>query len=59
MLFRSLVLYSDEEPVLDNDEIFSFLKKRKGMLEGVVVTGGEPTINRDLVPFLSSLKDLG
>ena len=54
-----LVLYSDEEPVLDNDEIFSFLKKRKGMLEGVVVTGGEPTINRDLVPFLSSLKDLG
>ena len=44
---------------MDNDEIFSFLKKRKGMLEGVVVTGGEPTINRDLVPFLSSLKDLG
>ena len=29
------------------------------MLEGVVVTGGEPTINKDLIPFLSSLKDLG
>ena len=54
-----LVLDSEDEPVLDNDEIFSFLKKRKKMLEGVVVTGGEPTINKDLIPFLSSLKDLG
>ena len=54
-----LVLDSEDEPVLDNDEIFSFLNKRKKMLEGVVVTGGEPTINKDLIPFLSSLKDLG
>lgn len=54
-----LVLDSEEEPVLDDNEIFSFLKKRKRMLEGVVVTGGEPTINKDLIPFLSSLKDLG
>ena len=54
-----LVLESSDEPMLDNDEIFSFLNKRKKMLEGVVVTGGEPTINKDLIPFLSSLKDLG
>lgn len=54
-----LVLDSDQEPVLDNDELFEFLKKRKRMLEGIVVTGGEPTINGDLIPFLSSLKDLG
>ncbi len=54
-----LVVGSDEEPVLDNDEIFDFLKKRKRMLEGIVMTGGEPTINADLIPFLSSLKDLG
>lgn len=54
-----LVLDSEEEPVLDDHEIISFLKKRKRMLEGVVVTGGEPTINKDLIPFLSSLKDLG
>ena len=55
----SLVLHSSSEPVLDNDEIFSFLNKRKNMLEGVVVTGGEPTLERDLIPFLSSLKNLG
>ena len=54
-----LVLDSEDEPVLDNDEIFSFLKKRNKMLEGVVVTGGEPPINKDLITFLSSLKDLG
>ena len=54
-----LVLDSEEEPVLDDNEIFSFVKKRKRMLEGVVVTGSEPTIIKDLIPFLSSLKDLG
>ncbi len=55
----SLVLHPETEPVIDDDDIFSFLKKRRNMLEGVVVTGGEPTINGDLVPFLGRIKDLG
>ena len=55
----SLVLHPENEPVIDDDEIFSFLTKRRKMLEGVVVTGGEPTINKDLIPFLSRLKALG
>ncbi len=55
----SLVLHSENEPVIDDDEIFEFLGKRRRMLEGVVVTGGEPTINKDLIPFLSRLKALG
>ena len=55
----ALVLHPDTEPVVDPDEIFSYLRKRKGMLDGVVVTGGEPTIHGDLLPFLASLKDLG
>ena len=55
----ALVLHPDTEPVVDPDEIFSYLEKRKGMLDGVVVTGGEPTIHGDLLPFLSSLKELG
>ena len=54
-----LVLSSSGEPVIAEDEIFSFLKKRKGMLEGVVVTGGEPTLQKDLIPFLGRLKTLG
>ena len=54
-----LVINCKDEPVIDNTQLFDFLKKRKRMLEGVVVTGGEPTINNDLIPFLSSLKELG
>lgn len=55
----SLVLHPENEPVISNDEIFSFLKKRRNMLEGVVVTGGEPTINSNLIPFLGLIKELG
>ena len=54
-----LVLSLSSEPVIAEDEIFSFLKKRKGMLEGVVVTGGEPTLQKDLIPYLGRLKGLG
>ncbi len=55
----SLVLSPENEPVIPDDEIFSFLEKRKRMLEGVVVTGGEPTINSDLIPFLGRIKEIG
>lgn len=43
----------------DEREIFEFLKKRTGKLEGVCVTGGEPTIYSDLPRFLRDIKSLG
>lgn len=55
----SLVLDPMSQGVIDEDEIFSFLKKRKRMLEGVVITGGEPTLNSDLLLFMKKIKDLG
>ena len=55
----SLVLHPDTEPVIDDDEIFSYLRKRKGMLDGVVVTGGEPTLQPDLLGYLFRLKEEG
>lgn len=55
----SLVLDPDSQPVIDNDEIISFLKKRKNMLDGVVITGGEPTIHEDLLPFIRRVRELG
>lgn len=55
----SLVLNPAGEPVIPDDEVFSFLRRRRRMLEGVVVTGGEPTINADLIPFLSRIKEIG
>lgn len=38
---------------------FEFLEKRKGMLEGVVITGGEPTIHNDLPEFIKKIKSFG
>jgi pyruvate formate lyase activating enzyme len=40
-------------------EFFEFLKKRKGKLEGVCITGGEPTIQPGLVGFIKKIKQLG
>lgn len=40
-------------------EFFEFLKKRKGKLEGVCITGGEPTIQADLIKFIKKIKKLG
>lgn len=41
------------------DEFFEFLKKRKGKLEGVCITGGEPTIQPDIVDFIKKIKNMG
>ena len=46
------------EPVAE-EEIDAFLKRRQGTLEGVVVSGGEPTLFDDLPQFLSKLKSMG
>jgi pyruvate formate lyase activating enzyme len=40
-------------------EFFEFLQKRKGKLEGVCITGGEPTIQPDIVDFIKKIKALG
>lgn len=40
-------------------EFFAFLKKRRGLLDGVCVTGGEPTLRKDLPDFLAKIKALG
>ena len=55
----SLVLAPDLEPVISEDEVFQFLKKRKRVLDGVCITGGEPTLSKDLEPFLQKIKHLG
>lgn len=48
-----------EGPVIEESEFFAFLEKRKRMLEGVCVSGGEPTLMPNLLPFLSKIKELG
>ncbi len=45
--------------LFDADRILKFLEKRKGLLEGVVITGGEPTLQKDLREFIKEIKTLG
>ena len=42
-----------------SEEVFDFLKKRKGILDGVCVTGGEPTLYSDINPFIKQIKEMG
>ena len=54
-----LVLSPDREPSFSQEEILSYLKKRSRILDGVCVTGGEPTLQADLASFLTQIKALG
>ncbi len=47
------------QPEISEKEFFGFLEEKKGLLEGVVVCGGEPTICQDLPVFLGKIKKLG
>lgn len=40
-------------------EFFAFLDKRKGLLDSVCISGGEPTLQSDLVDFIRKIKDKG
>lgn len=55
----SLVVRPDEQRMYGNDEIISFLKKRAGVLDGVAITGGEPTLMNGLYDFIKEVKSLG
>lgn len=52
-------LFENKEPTLSVSAFFEFLNKRKGKLDGVVITGGEPTLQKDLKEFIKQIKDLG
>lgn len=57
----SLVLdnISDATEKYDEEEILQIIRKRKNILEGVCISGGEPTIQKDLKDFIMKIKDLG
>lgn len=56
---NSELLAGDIPAEYTEDEIFKFLERRKGMLEGVVITGGEPTLQPDLRKFILKIRKMG
>ena len=52
------ILKSDVK-LLNQQEIFDFLNKRKGLIDAVVISGGEPTLQNDLDIFITKIKKMG
>jgi len=55
----SLVLRPHTQPIIAKEEILAYLNKRKNILEGVCITGGEPTIYSELPSFIGQVKEMG
>lgn len=55
----SLVTDFKDLSVIEEQDIINYLKKRKGIIEGLCITGGEPTLNKDLPDFCRKIKEIG
>ena len=55
----SLVTHVDPGRNIPEEEVLSFLKKRRGILDGVCITGGEPLLAAGLDSFIRKIKDMG
>jgi len=47
------------QPEISEKDFFKFLKSRRELLEGIVICGGEPTINKDLSDFIKKIRKMG
>lgn len=52
-------LISETKGVISEDYVFNLLEERKKFLDGVVITGGEPTLQPDLKQFIKKVKEIG
>ena len=54
-----LVLPERYGPTVRQEDIFSYLARRRGKLDAVVITGGEPTLQKGLIPFMERVRSMG
>lgn len=52
-------LVKGSEPEIPKEEILEYLNKRKKVLDSVCISGGEPTLHKDLPEFISEIKSMG
>ena len=50
-------LVDNKAETIDEDYVMAYLYKRRKILDGVVISGGEPTIWNDLIPFIKKIKE--
>lgn len=55
----SLIGSVDAEELMSSDEFFKYLNNRKGILDGVAITGGEPLLHKEVKEFIQKIKNLG
>ncbi len=48
-----------KEAVISQEDVFKYLRLRKGLVDALVITGGEPTLQEDLISFIQKVKKLG
>ena len=56
---RSLVFIPENYAYLDTEEVLGYLQKRSSFFDGVVISGGEPLLQGDLIPFMKEVRQLG
>ena len=54
-----LVLDPSSQPLISEEDVLKHLKKRQGITKGICITGGEPTLQKDLREFIIKCRDLG
>lgn len=54
-----LVTRIDPTATMEEEAFFAFLEKRRGILDGVCITGGEPLMQPDIRPFIEKIKNMG
>lgn len=55
----SLVIAPSNTDTISEEELFDFLNKRRAILDGVCITGGEPLLQKDIEDFIIKIRDLG
>ncbi len=54
-----LVIDAKHQPIVEEQYVLDYLNKRKGIIDGVCITGGEPTLQKDLDAFIKKCKGTG